>query len=66
MKLWKQDKGHNSEIASFVEAVSGGTPFPMNLRELWEVTMASFAAARLRTGNFESLAMPEDLRSSSP
>jgi len=24
MKLWKQDKGHNSEITSFVDAVSGG------------------------------------------
>lgn len=43
-KTWSQDKGHASEFAAFVERVArGGEPL-IPLRDLVNVTLASFAA----------------------
>jgi predicted dehydrogenase/threonine dehydrogenase-like Zn-dependent dehydrogenase len=42
--LWRQDKGHNAEVAAFVERVEeGGEPL-ISWRELEEVTLTTLAA----------------------
>jgi len=42
MRLWRQDKGHKAEIATFVQAVRQGGPAPIPVEELVEVTRVSF------------------------
>jgi predicted dehydrogenase len=43
-KTWRQDKGHDREIAAFIERVSqGGEPL-IPFSELANITRASFAA----------------------
>ncbi len=54
MNLWKQDKGHQQEIAAFVEAVETGKPAPIPFGEIVEVTRATFLAAGLE-GTTETL-----------
>ncbi len=43
-RLWRQDKGHNAEVAAFVERVTQGGEWLIPWRELEEVTLATFAA----------------------
>ncbi len=38
MKLWRQDKGHNNEIRSFIDAISKGKPSLIPFEEIIEVT----------------------------
>ena len=53
----RQDKGHNSEIAKFLELVEQGGEPPMELSELVNVTLASFGAmASAREGRIVCLA----------
>ena len=42
--LFRQDKGHQAEIAAFVECVATGGPPLIPPDELWNVTEATFAA----------------------
>lgn len=42
--LRRQDKGHATEVAEFIDAVESGGPSPMPLAEIFEVTEASFNA----------------------
>jgi predicted dehydrogenase len=43
MNLWKQDKGHNQEIAEFlIRCASGGSQL-IEFDRLWNTTMATFA-----------------------
>ncbi len=42
MQLWRQDKGHASCVAAFVEAIRQGNPSPIPFNELVEVTQVSF------------------------
>jgi predicted dehydrogenase/threonine dehydrogenase-like Zn-dependent dehydrogenase len=41
--LWSQDKGHHAEVGAFLKAVESGSPMPIPLEELAEVTRVSFA-----------------------
>ena len=43
-KLWRQDKGHSSEINEFVEQIQKGGEWLIPWEELKEVTLASFIA----------------------
>jgi predicted dehydrogenase/threonine dehydrogenase-like Zn-dependent dehydrogenase len=43
-QLWRQDKGHNAEISSFVESVVDGRELLIPWEELQEVTLATFIA----------------------
>jgi hypothetical protein len=45
MNLWRQDKGQNACVQAFVDAVSGGSPAPIPLDELLEVSHASIELA---------------------
>ncbi len=47
MTLWRQDKGQKACAAAFVHAVETGTPSPIPLNELLEVSRASIEAAQL-------------------
>ena len=38
MKLWRQDKGHETEIRSFIDAITKGKPSPIPFDEIVEVT----------------------------
>jgi predicted dehydrogenase/threonine dehydrogenase-like Zn-dependent dehydrogenase len=38
MNLWRQDKGHNAELAAFVNAIQQGGPAPISFEELEEVS----------------------------
>jgi predicted dehydrogenase len=42
MNLWSQDKGQSACAAKFVAAISSGTPSPISIEEVIEVTKASF------------------------
>ena len=42
MNLWRQDKGNRACVASFVEAIRRGTPSPIPVDELLEVTRVTF------------------------
>jgi predicted dehydrogenase len=42
--LWKQDKGYDGLIKSFITVIKSGCPSPMTLREINEVHQAIFAA----------------------
>ncbi len=42
--LFRQDKGHQAEIAAFIDRVASGGPPLIPPAELWNVTEASFAA----------------------
>jgi predicted dehydrogenase/threonine dehydrogenase-like Zn-dependent dehydrogenase len=44
VKTWRQDKGHDAEVATFLEAVKMGAPSPIPFAELVNVTRATFAA----------------------
>jgi predicted dehydrogenase len=44
MNLWNQDKGHASEVQTFLTAIETGGPLPIPMEELIEVTQASFDA----------------------
>jgi len=46
MRSLKQDKGHEKEMAAFIEAVKKGGPPPISFHELTEVTRVSFEVAR--------------------
>lgn len=41
MKLWRQDKGHNNEIRSFIDAITKGKSSPISFEEIVEVTKTS-------------------------
>lgn len=43
-RTWKQDKGHLSEIKSFINALKSGNSSPISFNEIVNVTRASFAA----------------------
>jgi hypothetical protein len=43
MTLWRQDKGHRTEMAVFLQAIQTGGPAPIPFEELVEVTQTSFA-----------------------
>jgi predicted dehydrogenase len=45
-KLWKQDKGHAGEMVAFVSALRKGESAPIPFSEIYEVTKASFWAAK--------------------
>jgi predicted dehydrogenase len=47
MNLWRQDKGHTTEIATFVRAIQQGSPSPIPFGELVEVSRATFQVAEL-------------------
>ena len=52
----KQDKGHDSEIHEFVEAIRKGEPVPVEFRESIVTTMATFKIMdSLRSGSVEEL-----------
>ena len=42
--LFRQDKGHQAEISTFIERIADGGPPVISPDELWNVTEASFAA----------------------
>jgi predicted dehydrogenase/threonine dehydrogenase-like Zn-dependent dehydrogenase len=46
-RLWRQDKGHMAEIASFIEAIQTGASSPIPFEELVEVTETSFKIAKI-------------------
>ncbi|MCD4672151.1 MAG: bi-domain-containing oxidoreductase [Anaerolineaceae bacterium] len=49
---FKQDKGHGASWQAFLSATRGNDPAPIPYRELWAVTLASFAALEsLKSGN---------------
>ncbi len=43
-QLWRQDKGHNAEITTFVEQIANGGELLIPWEELQEVTLATFLA----------------------
>lgn len=45
LRLRRQDKGHAAGVAAFLAAVRGGTPAPIPLEQILEVTEASLVAA---------------------
>jgi predicted dehydrogenase len=45
--LWRQDKGHASEVAAFVSAVEKGGPPPIPFEELIEVSRTTIEIARM-------------------
>ena len=45
-RLRSQDKGHEAEIAAFVDAARRGGPPPIPVQELFEVSRATLEAAR--------------------
>ena len=47
MNLWRQDKGHQSEMSALVSVVRSSKPSPIPFSEIVEVTRASFSAAGL-------------------
>jgi len=56
-RTWRQDKGHRTEIAAFVERASSGGPALIPFEQLVNVTQASFAAVEsARTG--KAIAIP--------
>ena len=46
LNLWRQDKGHNAEMAALVAAVCAGCPSPIPFEESCEVTRATFEVTR--------------------
>ena len=52
MNLWRQDKGHEAEMAALVDAVKEGRPSPIPFDEIVEVTRASFSAAGILTTDY--------------
>ncbi len=44
MRLWRQDKGHKTEVAAFVQRVADGGKPLIPFEQLYNVTMATFAA----------------------
>lgn len=46
LKSLRQDKGHEKEVKSFIEAIKEGKSSPIPFNELVEVTLASFAAVK--------------------
>jgi hypothetical protein len=61
LKVGTHDKGHDAEVAAFVDAVRRGAPSPVALESLVATTLASFAAVEaLRTG--EPVDLMDDLR----
>lgn len=58
MNLWQQDKGHNAELAAFVDAIRFGKPAPISFAELVEVTQASFAAMQAANDHAEEQCSP--------
>ncbi|MBI2824142.1 MAG: bi-domain-containing oxidoreductase [Planctomycetia bacterium] len=44
LNLFRQDKGHNAEVAAFIERVATGGPPVIPVGQFWNVTEASFAA----------------------
>ena len=42
----KQDKGHQAAWQAFVNSIKDGSESPIRYEEIWQVTMASFAAVR--------------------
>ena len=49
-RLFRQDKGHQAEVASFIDAVRQGQPAPIPVEELLEVTRVSFEVDALVRG----------------
>ncbi len=48
---FKQDKGHAASWQAFLTATRDGKPAPIPYKDLWGVTIASFAALEsLKTG----------------
>lgn len=45
LDLWRQDKGHTGEIDQFLETIHAGSPSPIPISELIEVTRISFELA---------------------
>ncbi|MDI9569690.1 MAG: bi-domain-containing oxidoreductase [Pseudomonadota bacterium] len=43
-RTWRQDKGHQAEVAAFVSAVAAGSRSPIPFGEIVNITRASFAA----------------------
>ena len=59
MKLRRQDKGHRSEIVSFIERVAeGGEPL-IPYEEIEEVTLATFCAVRSMREGGRNVALAE-------
>jgi len=48
-RLFRQDKGHQAEISSFVDRVAHGGPPLIPAEQLWNVTEATFAAEEAAT-----------------
>ena len=46
MNLWKQDKGHNREIASFINAVTNNLDNPIPADEIFEVMETTIELSR--------------------
>jgi predicted dehydrogenase/threonine dehydrogenase-like Zn-dependent dehydrogenase len=62
LKGGAQDKGHDAEVAAFVDAVRTGVPAPIALDSLVATTIASFAVLdALRTGG--NIDLTDELRS---
>lgn len=47
MKLWRQDKGHVSEVQAFIKAVQQGGPQPIPFAEIEEVTKITLEVAEM-------------------
>ncbi|MDW8002983.1 MAG: bi-domain-containing oxidoreductase, partial [Deltaproteobacteria bacterium] len=45
-RTWRQDKGHKSEIETFLSAIVKGEPSPIPFREIINVAKATFAAVK--------------------
>lgn len=46
IRLWRQDKGQANCVAAFVDAIRNGTPCPIPIDEVLEVSRVSIAAQR--------------------
>ena len=44
LKLWRQNKGHRTEVHTFLERVESGGVLPIPADELWNVSQATLAA----------------------
>lgn len=51
LKLWHQDKGHSTEIKTFLQAIQAGETSPIPFHELFEVTETSFKVVDLVSNN---------------
>ncbi|NQT17520.1 MAG: Gfo/Idh/MocA family oxidoreductase [Planctomycetes bacterium] len=45
-RSWRQDKGHDQEVAAFLEAVGSGRDSPISFKSIVNTTQATFAALK--------------------